>query len=440
MTGQIVPRDSLIHGAALRRPRSGLAMTDGMTPDLAGRIVIVGAGHAGGSAAAFLRQFGWKGPITLVGEEPYLPYQRPPLSKTWLKGEADAASVALRPQAFYQTNNVALRLGVAATAIDREHRSVRLSSGESLDYDELILATGARPRALPVSGQDFGGVLDLRGIADADRIKAALIAGSRLVVIGGGYIGLEVAASARAIGATVTVIEREARILARVASPTLSSFFHSAHEAQGVRVLCGASVAAIEGAGDRATGVRLGDGTQLPCDAVLVGIGAGPDDTLARDAGIDCDNGVVVDLAARTSDPHIHAIGDCTNRPLPLYDRRFRLESVPNALEQAKQAAADLCGRPPPAPEVPWFWSDQYDIRLQIAGLPFDATDEAVRGDPASGRFAVFHLSLDGTLQAVEAVNAPAEFMGGKAMIGRRKKVVADRLRDVSISMQELAR
>jgi 3-phenylpropionate/trans-cinnamate dioxygenase ferredoxin reductase subunit len=177
----------------------------------------------------------------------------------------------------------------------------------------------------------------------------------------------------------------------------------------------------------------------LPCDLVLVGIGAAPNDSLARDAGIACDDGVAVDLAARTSASHVHAIGDCTNRPLPLYDRRCRLESVPNALEQAKQAAADLCGRPPPAPEVPWFWSDQYDIRLQIAGLPFDVGEVAVRGDPAAGRFAVFHLGLDGTLQAVEAVNAPAEFMGGKAMISRRKKIVADRLRDVSVSMQELA-
>jgi 3-phenylpropionate/trans-cinnamate dioxygenase ferredoxin reductase component len=228
-------------------------------------------------------------------------------------------------------------------------------------------------------------------------------------------------------------------VLARVASPILSSFFHQAHEARGVRVLCNATVVAIEGDAGRAGAIRLGDGARLSCDAVLVGVGAGPDDRLARDSGLACGNGIVVDLAARTSDPHIHAIGDCTSRPLPLYDRRFRLESVPNALEQAKQAAADLCGRPPPAQEVPWFWSDQYDIRLQIAGLPFDVASLIVRGDQETGRFAVFHLALDGTLQAVEAVNAPTEFMAGKSMIGRRKKLVADRLRDVSVSMQELA-
>jgi 3-phenylpropionate/trans-cinnamate dioxygenase ferredoxin reductase component len=402
-------------------------------------VVIVGAGHAGGSAAALLRQFGWKGPITLVGEEPFLPYQRPPLSKTWLKEEIDAASVALRPIAAYHNNSIKLLLGVTATAIDRGHRAVALSTNETLQYDELILATGARPRVLPVPGHNLGGVLDLRGIADADRIKAALVAGSRLVVIGGGYIGLEVAASARTIGASVAVVEREERVLARIASPILSTFFHQAHEARGVRILCNATVAAIEGDSARATSVRLDDGARLSCDAVLVGIGAGPDDRLARDAGIACENGIVVDLAARTSDPHIHAIGDCTWRPLPLYDRRFRLESVPNALEQAKQAAADLCGRAPPAQEVPWFWSDQYAIRLQIAGLPFDVACSVVRGDPATGRFAVFHLAPDGTLQAVEAVNAATEFMAGKSMIGRRHKVIPDRLRDVSVSMQELA-
>lgn len=408
-------------------------------PELDARVLILGGGHAGGSAAAFLRQFGWIGPITLVGEEPYIPYQRPPLSKTWLKGEADAASVALRPLAFYGSNNIDLRLGTSAVTINRTDRQVALSNGEIIEYDELIIATGARPRMLLVPGHDLVGVLDLRGIADADRIKTALTAGSRLVVVGGGYIGLEVAASARTMGATVTVVEREARVLARVASPALSAYFHRSHETHDVRIICNATVAAIEGSAGRVAGVHLGDGTQLPCDAVLIGIGAGPDDRLARDAGLICENGIVVDLAACTSDPHIHAIGDCTWRPLPLYDRRFRLESVPNALEQAKQAAADLCGRPAPTPEVPWFWSDQYDIRLQIAGLPFDAVEAVIRGDPATGRFAVFHLSAAGTIQAAEAVNSPPEFMGGKIMIGRRKKVLADRLRDVSISMQQLA-
>ena len=392
-------------------------------------IVIVGAGHAGGSVAAFLRQYGWKGSITLIGAEPVPPYQRPPLSKAWLKREADAASLALRAATFYPKNAIALRLATYATAIDTEAHAVTLGSGERLQYDQLILATGARPRMLPIPGHDLAGVLALRSVADADALQAALTPGSSLVVIGGGYIGLEAAASARALGVAVTVIERESRVLARVASPPLSEFFTRAHAANDVRILCGASIAAIEGEAGRVAGVRLADGTVLPCDTVLVGVGAAPDDSLARAAGLACDDGVLVDLAARTSDRHIHAIGDCTRRPLPLYACSGRLESVPNALEQAKQAAADLCGRPPPAAEVPWFWSDQYAIRLQIAGLPFDVDDVVLRGDPAGGKFAVFHLAADGTVQAVEAVNAPADFMGGRLMIARRQRTTPAALR-----------
>jgi 3-phenylpropionate/trans-cinnamate dioxygenase ferredoxin reductase component len=416
--------------------------------DTASHVVIIGAGHAGGTVVATLRQYGWKGPITLIGAEPVPPYQRPPLSKAWLKREADASSLALRAAAFYPANAIELHLATHATSIDPENRSVALASGERLNYDQLILATGARPRMLPIPGHDLAGVLALRSVADADLLQAALTPGSRLVVSGGGYIGLEVAASARALGVAVTVVEREARVLARVASQPLSEFFTRTHEANDVRILCGASIAAIDGdastvtidgTAGRVAGVRLADGTSLPCDTVLIGVGAAPDDALARAAGLTCDDGIIVDLAARTSDERIYAIGDCTRRPLPLYGRSFRLESVPNALEQAKQAAADLCGRPPPAPEVPWFWSDQYDIRLQIAGLPFDVDDIVLRGDPAGGKFAAFHLAADGAIQAVEAVNSPAEFMAGRIMIGRRKRTTATLLRDMSRSMQELA-
>jgi 3-phenylpropionate/trans-cinnamate dioxygenase ferredoxin reductase subunit len=407
--------------------------------DFAANVVIIGAGHAGGSVAALLRQYGWKGPITLIGAEPVPPYQRPPLSKTWLKREANTAGLALRPATFYPATAITLRLATHATAIDLEQRSATLDSGERLPYDHLILATGARPRVLPIAGQDLAGVLALRSVADADALQAALTPGSQLMVIGGGYIGLEVAASARTLSVAVTVVEREARVLARVASLPLSEFFARAHAARNVRILCGTSIAAIDGEAGHVAGVRLADGTSLTCDTVLVGVGAAPDDALARAAGVVCDDGIVVDLAARTSDPRIHAIGDCTRRPLPLYGRHGRLESVPNALEQAKQAAADLCGRPPPAPEVPWFWSDQYDIRLQIAGLPFDVDDIVLRGDPAAGRFAAFHLAADGAIQAVEAVNAPAEFVAGRLMIARRRRTTATLLRDMSRSMQELA-
>jgi 3-phenylpropionate/trans-cinnamate dioxygenase ferredoxin reductase component len=406
---------------------------------MSARVVIVGAGHAGGSVAALLRQYGWQGPITLIGAEPVPPYQRPPLSKAWLKGEGDLGDLLLRPAAFYPTGGIDLWLARDVTAIDRTAAMVSLTAGEQLAYDRLILATGSHARPLRVPGHDLAGVAELRTLADADRLRTLLRPNASVVIIGAGYIGLEVAASARILGADVVVVEREARVLPRVASVPLSDFFHRRHESAGVRILLNATVEAFEGADGRLTAVRLSGGRSIACDAALVGIGAAPNDALARAAGLACDNGVVVDTTARTSDPAIHAIGDCTHRPLPLYHRTGRLESVPNALEQAKQAAADLCGRPGPAPEVPWFWSDQYEVRLQIAGLPFDVTETAVRGGPTEGSFTIFHLTADGTVQAVEAINAPAEFMAGRMMIARRKKVAAARLRDVSCSLRDLA-
>ena len=403
------------------------------------RILIAGAGHAGGSAAAMLRQLGWKTGISLIGEEPLPPYQRPPLSKAWLKGEANADSLALRPLAFYNDADIELRLGVSVTAIDRAERSVTMSDGDTLHYAHLILATGARARRIPLPGLDLGNVLELRTAADADRLKAVLGPGKRLAVVGGGYIGLEAAASARSLGAEATIIEREPRVLARVACEILSDFFQTFHRGQGVVIELNAAVQALEGKDGLVTGVRLADGRVIPCDAALIGVGAVPNEELARDAGLTCDGGIVVDLNARTSDPDIFAIGDCTKRPLPLYDRTMRLESVPNALEQAKQAASAICGRSAPASEVPWFWSDQYDLRLQIAGIPFDATEIVVRGDIAAGNFALFHLTADGTVQAVEAVNAPMEFMGGRRIVQRRKRLTAARIADLSVTMQELA-
>ena len=403
-------------------------------------VVIIGAGHAGGSAAAFLRQFGWTGPIMLVGDEPMIPYQRPPLSKAWLKGEATAESLSLKPADFYEQASIDLRLATPALAIDRTARRVDLQNGDRLPYDHLVLALGSRSRKLPVAGAELGQVLELRTAADADRIKAALQPGRRLAIIGGGYIGLEVAASARALGLDVTVIERETRLLARVASAELSRFYERVHVAQGVEILLGANVAALDGdARGAVAGVRLGDGRRIACDVALVGVGAIANDELARAAGLDCNDGIMVDAAARSSDLNIWAIGDCTRRPLPHYGRMARLESVPNALEQARVAAGVLCGRPLPAPEVPWFWSDQYDVKLQMAGLPFDVAQTVVRGDAEHGRFAIFHLDAAGAVRAVEAINAAAEFMGGRMLIASRKPVDAGRLADPAIGMKELA-
>jgi 3-phenylpropionate/trans-cinnamate dioxygenase ferredoxin reductase subunit len=400
--------------------------------------VIVGAGHAGGTLAALLRQYGHAGPVTLVGEEPIPPYQRPPLSKAWLKGEADAESLALKPLEFYAENRIDFRPSVRAERIDRQRKVLALSDGTELAYDFLVLATGARPIRLPIPGADLEGILELRTAADAEALKGALGPGRTMAVVGGGYIGLEAAASARALGAEAVVLEREPRILARVAGEVLSSFFRTLHEGHGVRFLTGASVTGFRGEGGKVTGVELADGRVIACDLALVGVGAVPNQELAQEAGLAVNRGVVVDLEARTSDPSIFAIGDVTLRPMPIYGRDFRMESVPNALEQAKQAACAITGRPAPAGETPWQWSDQYDIKLQIAGYNFDSDQTLVRGDPASGRFAIFHLQGD-KVQAVEAINSPPEFMMGRQLIGSRRPVDKQRLADPSISMKEVA-
>ena len=398
------------------------------------KVLIIGAGHAGGSAAAFLRQYGHEGPIVLAGEEMAPPYQRPPLSKAWLKGEAGLEDLLLRPESFYAEQDIELRVGVTAVSIDRASKTAVFADGTIEGWDVLILATGSTARRLSVPGFDRPDLLELRTLEHAEALKAALGPGRRLVIVGGGYVGLEAAASARALGADVVLIERMDRVLARVASEPLSAFFTGRHRAEGVEILTSAEVVAFED-----SGVRLADGRLVEGDAVLVGIGALACDGLASAAGLSCSNGVVVDASARTSDPSIFAIGDMTFRPLPVHGGRMhRLESVPNALEQAKQAAAAILGRPAPSPEVPWFWSDQYDVKLQIAGLPTDADRQVVRGDPSTGSFAVFHLDED-RIVCVEAVNAPAEFMAGKLMIGKRTPVDDGRLADPAVTMKQVA-
>jgi len=398
------------------------------------KVLIIGAGHAGGSVAAFLRQYGHEGPIVLVGEEDAPPYQRPPLSKAWLKGEADLEALLLRPLSFYEEQGIEFRPSTAAVSVDPEANSVAFHDGTSETYDVLVLATGSTARKLPVPGGDHPDLLELRTLKDAERLKAVLGPGRRLAVVGGGYVGLEAAASARALDAEAVVIERAPRVLARVASETLSAFFTAQHRAHGVEILTGAEVVAV--AHD---GVTLADGSVVRAEAVLVGVGALACDSLARSAGLRCDDGVVVDDQARTSDPAVFAVGDMTRRPIPVHGGvHHRLESVPNALEQAKQAAAAIVGRAGPAPEVPWFWSDQYDFKLQIAGLPFDADRQVVRGDPAAGGFAVFHLNGD-RIVCVEAVNAPPEFMAGKQLIGKATPVDVDKLADPAVSMKAVA-
>jgi len=398
------------------------------------KVLIIGAGHAGGTAAALLRQYGHEGPIVLAGEEPAPPYQRPPLSKAWLKGEADLEALLLRPESFYAEQDIDLRTGVTATAIDAAGKTVTFADGTTEAYDALILATGSTARRLALPGADRPDLLELRTLADAEKLKAALGPGKRLAVVGGGYVGLEAAASARALGAEAVVIERMDRVLARVASETLSAFFTGYHRKHGVEILTSAEVTGFEDAG-----VQLADGRLIEADAVLVGVGALACEGLARAAGLTCLNGVVVDGEARTSDPSIWAVGDVTYRPVPVHGGAMhRLESVPNALEQAKQAASAIVGRAAPTAEVPWFWSDQYDLKLQIAGLPNDADRQVVRGDVEAGTFAVFHLAGD-RIVCVEAVNAPAEFMAGRMMIGKQTPVDAGKLADLSVTMKAVA-
>jgi 3-phenylpropionate/trans-cinnamate dioxygenase ferredoxin reductase subunit len=401
-------------------------------------VIIVGAGHGGGTAAALLRQYGYQGPIRLIGEEPLAPYQRPPLSKAWLKGEADEEALTLKPESFYPEANIDLMESARVEAIDTAAKSVRLGGGEAFAYGQLIIATGAKPRTLAIPGADLGGVLTLRSVADAEALKSHLGPGKRIAVVGGGYIGLEVAASARYLGSEAVVIEKEPQILARVACKVLSDFFTNYHKDRGVLFETAADVTGFAGSNGHVAGVTLGDGRTIDCDLVLVGVGAPAHDELARAAGLACDGGIVVDQEARTSDPFTFAIGDVSRRPMPHYGRMFRLESVANALEQARHAASAITGRPAPAPEVTWNWSDQYDLKYQFAGVPFDVDQVLVRGDPAEAKFAVFHLK-DHIVQAVEAVNAPAEFMGGRLLIGHRKRIDPARLADVSVSMKEVA-
>ncbi|MDE0692836.1 MAG: FAD-dependent oxidoreductase [Gammaproteobacteria bacterium] len=397
-------------------------------------IVIVGGGHAAGQAAASLRQEGYDETIVVVGDEPHLPYQRPPLSKEYLAGEQGLERIHLRPQKFYADRDIEVRSGVRVSAIDRARNTVICDDDTTLAYDRLLLATGSRPRRLDVPGCDLAGVCLLRTIADADSIRDKLKAGAKLVIVGGGYIGLEVASVAVQHGLDVTVLEMEERILARVTTPAMSAFYHRLHTGKGVTIRTGARAAAFAGNG-RLAEVRCDDGTSVPADLAVVGVGIVPNVELAEEAGLACDNGIVVDERAGTADERIYAAGDCTNHPNPLLGRRLRLESVPNAMEQSRVAAANMAGGERTYASVPWFWSDQYDLKLQMVGFSTDAEHEVVRGDPDEEAFATFHFRGD-TLIAADAVNRPREFMVARQLVGRT--VDASRLADPTTDLKSL--
>ncbi len=379
-------------------------------------MVIVGAGHAGGQAAASLRQDGYDGEIVIIGDEPQIPYQRPPLSKQYLSGEQGIERVYLRPAKFYEDKNITLKTGVRVEAIDTAAKTVTTGAGETLAYDKLLLATGTRPRRLTIPGSDLRGIHYLRTIDDVDGIREDMAPGRRLVVVGGGYIGLEVAAVAVKAGLEVHVLEMEQRILQRVTTPRMSAFYQQLHESRGVHIHCGAGATAFQGDG-HVTAVLCGEQT-YPADIVIVGIGVVPNVEEAQAAGIDCENGIVVDDHCRTSAPDVFAAGDCTNHPNPLLGRRLRLESVPNAMDQARVASANMCGGDKTYAAIPWFWSDQYELKLQMVGFSADGDTEVVRGDMEKNQFAVFYLK-DGRMVAADAVNSPKEFMICKQLIGR---------------------
>src|SRR5215469_7015433 len=361
--------------------------------------VIIGAGQAAAQAIASLRSEGFAGQLTLVGDEPFIPYQRPPLSKTYLMGTLERDRLFLKPDQFYSESKCELILGVAATGIDREQKTVDLSDGRSLAYDRLLLTTGSRVRAIACPGADLPGVFYLRGIEDVDRLRAVFEKGTRLAIVGGGYIGLEVAAVAKKMGLDVTVFEFLDRLMARAVSPPVSDFYEKVHREAGVKVLLQTGVEGFEGR-TKLEAVRAG-GISYPADVALVGIGIVPNVELAKDAGLECDDGIVVsDDCACTKDRSIFAAGDCTKH-IGREGVAIRLECVQNAIDQAKHAALGMLGRPKPYKEVPWFWSDQYDLKLQIAGLARPCDQIVVRGDPITRKFAAFHLR-DGAIVAVE--------------------------------------
>ncbi|GAB2642793.1 FAD-dependent oxidoreductase [Nocardioides ginkgobilobae] len=381
------------------------------------RAVVVGASHAGAQVVASLRQEGWEGEVVLIGDESSLPYQRPPLSKAYLAGKSSLQDLVIRKSEFYDKHDIEV-VQATVTRIDRGSRSIVTSDGETWSYDGLALCTGGRARTLDLPGGGLAGVHYLRTFSDVEAIRMAASPGRHATIVGGGYIGLETAASLRALDMQVTVLEAAHRVLERVTAAEVSHFYERIHREAGVQVLTGAQVEAIEGR-DRARAVILASGESVTTDLVIVGVGLVPDTELAAQAGLVVDNGVVIDDVARTSDAHIVAAGDCASHRMARYDRLVRLESVPSATEQAKSAAATLCGRERRISALPWFWSDQYDLKLQIAGLNAGYDDVVVDGDPAHGRDFSCYYFHGGRLIAADCVNRPRDFVRVKHTLSK---------------------
>jgi 3-phenylpropionate/trans-cinnamate dioxygenase ferredoxin reductase component len=396
-------------------------------------MVILGAGQGAGQAAASFRQEGYEGDIIILGDEPFPPYQRPPLSKQYLSGEMPLERVYVRPEKFYADRHIDLRTNTRVEKIDTNARTVTTAKGDTIAYEKLLIATGSRPRKLSIAGSDLPGIHYLRTISDVDGISAAMKTARKVVIVGGGYIGLEVASVAVTNGLDVSVLEMEQRILQRVTTPEMSAYYHQLHTGRGLKILTNTTVSGFTGQ-DHVEQVLCGD-TRIDADLVIVGIGIIPNIELAKDAGINCENGIFVDDHCQTSVPDVYAIGDCTYHPNPILGRRLRLESVPNALEQARVAVANMCGKDKVYAAVPWFWSDQYELKLQMVGFSSDGDTQVLRGDMSKNEFAVFYLK-DGAVVAVDAVNSPREFMICKQLYG--KPVDAKKLADPDTDLKSL--
>ncbi|RPA20092.1 NAD(P)/FAD-dependent oxidoreductase [Gordonia sp. OPL2] len=406
-----------------------------MGTDTEQTVLIIGAGHGGAGLAALLRQSGFTGSITMVGDEQHLPYHRPPLSKKFV---GDSVQQLLRPESFYTDNRIDLHTEARAVQIRPDAKRVVLADGRELGYDTLVLATGSHPRTLPGTPEGTTSVVTLRTLDDAETLNRSLSRGGELVIIGGGYVGMEVAAVARGRDVAVTVIEREDRILARVASSELSTMLADYHRERGTRILTGRSVSELRTDGAEVTGVQLDDGTVIDCGTVLIGIGAAPDEALPRTAGLEYDDGVITDEQGRTSDPDIFAIGDVARRPVAGHHGLRRLESIPAATEHAKHAVAAIMGQEAEEHEVPWFWSDQFDLKLKIAGLTTPDVTVVTRETPGKNAVSFFHLEPEGHVVAVEAINAPADFNAAKKLIRSRVPVDPQALADPAVKMRDL--
>lgn len=400
-------------------------------------VVIIGAGQAAIQLIDTLRRKGHRGRITLVGDEPHLPYQRPPLSKKYFAGAVERDRLTIRHAPYFEEHAVTTLLGRHAVAIIRGDRQLTLDDGTRLEYDALVLATGSRPRDLTLPGAQLGGLHSVRCIADVDTLRSKARPGARLVVIGGGYIGLEVAATCRELQVDVTVLEMADRVMNRVVCEPVSRFFEAEHARHGVRILTGVRLESLvdDGAG-QVCAARCTDGSQHAADFVIVGIGVLAEDRLAAASGLNCANGIVVDEHCRSSDPQIWAIGDCSNQHSPHYNRRIRLESVDNAFEQGTTAALSIVGTPVPHDKVPWFWSDQYDIKLVIVGLSQDADQVIVRGDPATHSFSACYLR-GGELIAIDTINNARDQMAARKLIAAHARPELIRLADAGVALKD---